>query len=147
MFYSWINIFTVPQIELKQWLLPESPSSQISSQTSQNHNHNDVAKVRKTPWTHTWPILFFEMKLWRGKDKPILPQYSGFALANWMLTICLGIEFKKKKIECQIAIEVLDLCQKVSIPITVENNSLRQWCHVRLNVLRWLPTWKNIKLS
>lgn len=62
-----------------------------------------------------------------------------------MLTIYLGIVFKKK-IEGQIAIEVLDHCQKVSVPITTENNSLRQWWLVRLNVLQLAPTWKNVQL-
>lgn len=49
-----------------------------------------------------------------------------------MLTIYLGTVFKNKNknTECQLAFEVLDLCQKVSIPVTAEeNNDFRQWWH------------------
>lgn len=57
--------------------------------------------------------------------------YPGFAVAKWMLTIYLGTVFKKTKktnTECQLAFEVLDLCQKVSIPVTAEeNDDFRQW--------------------
>lgn len=52
-----------------------------------------------------------------------------------------------EKTECQIALEVLGLCQKFSVPITAADSSLRQRWRVQLNVSQFAPTRKNIQLA